>query len=161
MEQSLVGRMSVFLPSQSYAGWHSSTTSTSTTGKSTCRSRRSFLRERATATSSSSSQSFTWSIMWVFSHAFFTNAFISIMLCAVFNSVHSCWSPCLLSLPHQLSFVFAEFPMLFVLNGHLRENDHILYNVKGCGKDMSLHLHWLQPNKSRTRKCQDWDMGKL
>ncbi|XP_036957031.1 protein unc-93 homolog B1 [Acanthopagrus latus] len=38
---------------------------------------------------------------------------------------------------YHLSFVFAEFPMLFVLNGHLRENDHILYNVKGCGANIS------------------------
>lgn len=43
---------------------------------------------------------------------------------------------CLLSFPHQLSFVFAEFPMRFVLNSHLQEEKHILHNVKGCGKDM-------------------------
>lgn len=41
----------------------------------------------------------------------------------------------LLSLPPQLSFVFAEFPMRFVLNGHLNTNKHILHSVKTCGKD--------------------------
>lgn len=41
----------------------------------------------------------------------------------------------LLSLPPQLSFVFAEFPMRFVLNGHLYTNSHILHSVKTCGKD--------------------------
>lgn len=41
----------------------------------------------------------------------------------------------LLSLPPQLSFVFAEFPMLFVLNGHLNTNNHILHSVKTCGNN--------------------------
>lgn len=35
----------------------------------------------------------------------------------------------------QLSFVFAEFPMLFVLNDYLDTNKHILFGVKACGKD--------------------------
>lgn len=39
-----------------------------------------------------------------------------------------------LSLPPQLSFVFAEFPMRFVLNRHLNANSHILHNVQTCGK---------------------------
>lgn len=38
------------------------------------------------------------------------------------------------SLPPQLSFVFAEFPMRFVLNRHLNTNNHILHNVQTCGK---------------------------
>ncbi|KAE8301053.1 Protein unc-93-like protein B1 [Larimichthys crocea] len=33
----------------------------------------------------------------------------------------------------HLSFVFAEFPMVFVLNHYLHENKHILCNVKTCG----------------------------
>ncbi|XP_070774136.1 protein unc-93 homolog B1 [Enoplosus armatus] len=37
----------------------------------------------------------------------------------------------------HLSFVFAEFPMCFVLNGYLYENGHILSNVKGCGANIS------------------------
>lgn len=41
---------------------------------------------------------------------------------------------------HQLSFVFAEFPMAFVLNNvYLHENSHILAQVKDCGKD-TCHL---------------------
>lgn len=40
-----------------------------------------------------------------------------------------------LSPPPQLSFVFAEFPMLFVLNDYLDTNKHILFGVKACGKD--------------------------
>lgn len=40
-----------------------------------------------------------------------------------------------LSLPPQLSFVFAEFPMVFVLNNYLNNNEHILQSVKTCGKD--------------------------
>lgn len=47
------------------AGWLSSTTSMSTTKKSMCRSRRSYLKELATNTSSSSSRSSTSSSMWV------------------------------------------------------------------------------------------------
>ncbi|XP_070827001.1 protein unc-93 homolog B1 [Chaetodon trifascialis] len=41
------------------------------------------------------------------------------------------------SIIFQLSFVFGEFPMLFVLNGYLHENDHILFNVKTCGANIS------------------------
>ncbi|KAK2919420.1 protein unc-93 homolog B1 [Channa argus] len=37
----------------------------------------------------------------------------------------------------HLSFVFAEFPMRLVLNEHLHENEHVLYNVKYCGANMS------------------------
>lgn len=37
----------------------------------------------------------------------------------------------------HLSFVFAEFPMILVLNGYLREKDHILWNVKHCGATVS------------------------
>ncbi|XP_049428808.1 protein unc-93 homolog B1 isoform X2 [Epinephelus fuscoguttatus] len=37
----------------------------------------------------------------------------------------------------HLSFVFAEFPMRFVLNSHLQEEKHILHNVKGCGANIS------------------------
>ncbi|XP_068590759.1 protein unc-93 homolog B1 [Cebidichthys violaceus] len=39
----------------------------------------------------------------------------------------------------HLSFVFAEFPMLFVLNGHLHndEDHHILFNVHSCGANIS------------------------
>ncbi|CAJ1052963.1 protein unc-93 homolog B1 [Xyrichtys novacula] len=37
----------------------------------------------------------------------------------------------------HLSFVFAEFPMVFVLNEHLLENDHILANVDFCGANIS------------------------
>ncbi|KAK5899957.1 hypothetical protein CesoFtcFv8_009375 [Champsocephalus esox] len=36
----------------------------------------------------------------------------------------------------HLSFVFAEFPMCFVLNGYLRENEHILKNVHNCGANI-------------------------
>ncbi|XP_010770578.1 protein unc-93 homolog B1 [Notothenia coriiceps] len=36
----------------------------------------------------------------------------------------------------HLSFVFAEFPMRFVLNGYLRENEHILKNVHNCGANI-------------------------
>lgn len=43
-------------------------------------------------------------------------------------------------LPHQLSFVFAEFPMRLVLHDHLHENLHILFNVKTCGKHTSFPL---------------------
>lgn len=40
---------------------------------------------------------------------------------------------------HQLSFVFAEFPMAFVLNSvYLHDNSHILDQVKHCGKDTCL-----------------------
>ncbi|XP_044045600.1 protein unc-93 homolog B1 [Siniperca chuatsi] len=37
----------------------------------------------------------------------------------------------------HLSFVFAEFPMRFILNGYLHKNDHILCNVKACGANIS------------------------
>lgn len=37
----------------------------------------------------------------------------------------------------HLSFVFAEFPMLFVLNGYLHEDAHVLCNVKTCGANIS------------------------
>ncbi|XP_026215893.1 protein unc-93 homolog B1 [Anabas testudineus] len=37
----------------------------------------------------------------------------------------------------HLSFVFAEFPMCFVLNGYLHENEHTLCNVKYCGANIS------------------------
>ncbi|XP_041641459.1 protein unc-93 homolog B1 [Cheilinus undulatus] len=33
----------------------------------------------------------------------------------------------------HLSFVFAEFPMLFVINGYVYEDGHILANVTSCG----------------------------
>lgn len=46
------------------AGWRSSITSMSTTRKSMCRNRKSFPKELATATSSSSSLSFTSSSLW-------------------------------------------------------------------------------------------------
>ncbi|KAI4833404.1 hypothetical protein KUCAC02_016309 [Chaenocephalus aceratus] len=36
----------------------------------------------------------------------------------------------------HLSFVFAEFPMRFVLNGYLRESEHILKNVHNCGANI-------------------------
>ncbi|XP_034092989.1 LOW QUALITY PROTEIN: protein unc-93 homolog B1 [Gymnodraco acuticeps] len=36
----------------------------------------------------------------------------------------------------HLSFVFAEFPMRFVLNGYLRGNEHILKNVHNCGANI-------------------------
>ncbi|XP_033985774.1 protein unc-93 homolog B1 [Trematomus bernacchii] len=36
----------------------------------------------------------------------------------------------------HLSFVFAEFPMRFVLNSYLRENEHILKNVHNCGANI-------------------------
>uniref|UniRef100_A0A8D3AY18 Unc-93 homolog B1, TLR signaling regulator n=1 Tax=Scophthalmus maximus TaxID=52904 RepID=A0A8D3AY18_SCOMX len=36
-----------------------------------------------------------------------------------------------------LSFVFAEFPMRLVLNGHLHKTKHILFNVKVCGAAVS------------------------
>nr|ATT59261.1 Unc93b1 [Epinephelus coioides] len=41
------------------------------------------------------------------------------------------------SIIFHLSFVFAEFPMRFVLNSHLQEEKHILHNVKGCGANIS------------------------
>ncbi|XP_056892400.1 protein unc-93 homolog B1 [Takifugu flavidus] len=44
---------------------------------------------------------------------------------SVFNSIFN------------LSFVFAEFPMRFVLNGHLNTNKHILHSVKTCGANIS------------------------
>uniref|UniRef100_A0A674MKJ1 Unc-93 homolog B1, TLR signaling regulator n=1 Tax=Takifugu rubripes TaxID=31033 RepID=A0A674MKJ1_TAKRU len=37
----------------------------------------------------------------------------------------------------NLSFVFAEFPMRFVLNGHLNTNKHILHSVKTCGANIT------------------------
>ncbi|XP_075946807.1 protein unc-93 homolog B1 [Anarhichas minor] len=37
----------------------------------------------------------------------------------------------------HLSFVFAEFPMRFVLNDYLHENQHILFNVHSCGANIS------------------------
>ncbi|XP_074549395.1 protein unc-93 homolog B1 [Halichoeres trimaculatus] len=37
----------------------------------------------------------------------------------------------------HLSFVFAEFPMVFFLNQHLRGNDHILSSVTSCGANIS------------------------
>ncbi|KAM6941720.1 protein unc-93 homolog B1 isoform 1-T2 [Lycodopsis pacificus] len=37
----------------------------------------------------------------------------------------------------HLSFVFAEFPMRFVLNDYLHENQHILFNVHYCGANIS------------------------
>ncbi|KAG8015074.1 Protein unc-93-like protein B1 [Nibea albiflora] len=40
-------------------------------------------------------------------------------------------------LPKGLSFVFAEFPMVFVLNNYLHENKHVLCNVKTCGASIS------------------------
>uniref|UniRef100_A0A8C4H8F2 Unc-93 homolog B1, TLR signaling regulator n=1 Tax=Dicentrarchus labrax TaxID=13489 RepID=A0A8C4H8F2_DICLA len=33
----------------------------------------------------------------------------------------------------HLSFVFAEFPMIFILNSYLHYNEHVLCNVKACG----------------------------
>lgn len=41
---------------------------------------------------------------------------------------------------HQLSFVFAEFPMLFVLNDYLDNNQHILFGVKACGIRHNTHI---------------------
>lgn len=43
------------------------------------------------------------------------------------------WFTAFLSPLLQLSFVFAEFPMLFVLNDYLDTNVHILFGVKACG----------------------------
>lgn len=107
------------------AGWRSSTTSTPTIRRSTCRSRRSFRRERATATSSSSSRSSTSSSTWVFARALIGLAVLE--------------SPTWLSaLIFQLSLVFAQLPMGLVLNDCLHKTDHILCNVKKCGKDASL-----------------------
>uniref|UniRef100_UPI0037E9AB67 protein unc-93 homolog B1 isoform X2 n=1 Tax=Semicossyphus pulcher TaxID=241346 RepID=UPI0037E9AB67 len=37
----------------------------------------------------------------------------------------------------HLSFVFAEFPMIFVLNDYLHESDHVLCNVNYCGANIS------------------------
>ncbi|XP_070712360.1 protein unc-93 homolog B1 [Pempheris klunzingeri] len=37
----------------------------------------------------------------------------------------------------HLSFVFAEFPMLFILNDYLQDNKHILCNVQTCGATIS------------------------
>ncbi|XP_054459787.1 protein unc-93 homolog B1 [Anoplopoma fimbria] len=37
----------------------------------------------------------------------------------------------------HLSFVFAEFPMRFVLNEYLHENKHILQSVQSCGANIS------------------------
>nr|XP_046259510.1 protein unc-93 homolog B1 [Scatophagus argus] len=37
----------------------------------------------------------------------------------------------------SLSFVFAEFPMVFVLNSYLHDNNHTLHNVKSCGAGIS------------------------
>ncbi|KAK9539628.1 hypothetical protein VZT92_002133 [Zoarces viviparus] len=37
----------------------------------------------------------------------------------------------------HLSFVFAEFPMRFVLHDYLHENPHILFNVHSCGANIS------------------------
>ncbi|XP_034544257.1 protein unc-93 homolog B1 [Notolabrus celidotus] len=37
----------------------------------------------------------------------------------------------------HLSFVFAEFPMVFVLNRYLQEDDHILSQVTTCGANIS------------------------
>ncbi|XP_068177500.1 protein unc-93 homolog B1 isoform X2 [Antennarius striatus] len=37
----------------------------------------------------------------------------------------------------HLSFIFAEFPMKFVLNGYLHENSHVLHGVKTCGANIS------------------------
>ncbi|XP_068606950.1 protein unc-93 homolog B1 [Brachionichthys hirsutus] len=37
----------------------------------------------------------------------------------------------------HLSFVFAEFPMLFVLNGYLQDNSHVLHGVKTCGANIT------------------------
>ena len=38
------------------------------------------------------------------------------------------------SLPPQLSFVFAEFPMRFFIHGLLQKYDHTLFHVQDCGK---------------------------
>ncbi|KAM3624656.1 uncharacterized protein V6R79_026179 [Siganus canaliculatus] len=37
----------------------------------------------------------------------------------------------------HLSLVFAEFPMLFVLNSHLEDDNHTLHNVKTCGANIT------------------------
>ncbi|XP_054634031.1 protein unc-93 homolog B1 [Dunckerocampus dactyliophorus] len=37
------------------------------------------------------------------------------------------------SLIFHLSFIFAEFPMCFTLNGYLQDSDHVLCNVHKCG----------------------------
>lgn len=132
---------------QTLAGWHSSTMSTSTTRRSMCRSRRSFLRERATDTSSSSSRSSTPSSMWVFSHILFPNAWLTFMLWTLVESLPLCpFCP-------QLSFVFAEFPMVFVLNPYLNNNEHILQSVKTCGKD-TYHFTSVDSNIGKKGKTE-------
>ncbi|KAM7010138.1 protein unc-93 homolog B1 [Tautogolabrus adspersus] len=37
----------------------------------------------------------------------------------------------------HLSLVFAQFPMVFVLNGYLQERGHVLFNVHYCGANIS------------------------
>ncbi|XP_059198122.1 protein unc-93 homolog B1 [Centropristis striata] len=37
----------------------------------------------------------------------------------------------------HLSFVFAEFPMRFVLHDYLRDSKHVLFNVNSCGANIS------------------------
>lgn len=145
-----------FLATHSHTEWRSSTMSMSTTRKSMCRSRRSFLRERAIATLLSSNQSSASSFMWVFSHLLFTEALLRLLWCSVkkeFITVKTNESFCSPSLPHQLSLVFTEFPMLFVLNGYLQSSQHVLANVHKCGKVTQLFTslnEWFQKNKART-----------
>lgn len=114
------------------AGWHSSTMNASTIRRSTCRSRRSSQRERATAISSSSSRSLTSFSMWVFQLSLI-NDVINIILFAGQTGKS------LSFLLRQLSFVFAELPMAFVLNStYLHDNSHVLAQVKHCGKETCL-----------------------
>lgn len=76
------------------------------------------------------------------------------MVCNISKDV----GPCHLSLPQQLSFVFAEFPMRLVLNDYLHESNHILCNVKTCGK-YTRHLastdEWLHTNNHRITVYED------
>jgi len=48
---------------------------------------------------------------------------------------------CLSSLSLQLSFVFAEFPMVLFLNNFLNDYNHTLFKVTQCGKILFLALH--------------------
>ncbi|KAL2097374.1 hypothetical protein ACEWY4_006581 [Coilia grayii] len=46
----------------------------------------------------------------------------------------------------HLCFVFAEFPMVFFLNTHLSDSNHILFNVKICGANS----HGIIPELNKT-----------
>ncbi|XP_051939248.1 protein unc-93 homolog B1 isoform X1 [Hippocampus zosterae] len=41
------------------------------------------------------------------------------------------------SIIFHLSFVFAEFPMSLLLNDHILDKNHVLFNVKSCGAKIS------------------------